>query len=101
MKKVFLIVLLLFQISLLFAEKEYQSSDGYFLYYFSDDFTEFKYTTLDDYGIFSNIKKIQKKVSNGITIISRKSGQKIPKIANLQYYKSKANYGTKKKGISR
>ena len=36
-----------------------------------------------------------------ITIISRKSGQKIPKIANLQYYKSKANYGTKKKGISR
>ena len=33
------------------------------------------------------------------TIISRKSGQKIPKIANLQYYKSKANYGTKKKGI--
>lgn len=35
------------------------------------------------------------------TIISRKSGQKIQKIANLQYYKSKANYGTKKKGISR
>ena len=34
-------------------------------------------------------------------IISRKSGQKIQKIANLQYYKSKANYGTKKKGISR
>ena len=37
----------------------------------------------------------------GYTIISRKSGQKIQKIANLQYYKSKANYGTKKKGISR
>ena len=37
----------------------------------------------------------------GRFIISRKSGQKIPKIANLQYYKSKANYGTKKKGISR
>ena len=37
----------------------------------------------------------------GRCIISRKSGQKIPKIANLQYYKSKANYGTKKKGISR
>ena len=36
-----------------------------------------------------------------LNIISRKSGQKIPKIANLQYYKSKANYGTKKKGISR
>ena len=36
-----------------------------------------------------------------ICIISRKSGQKIQKIANLQYYKSKANYGTKKKGISR
>ena len=35
------------------------------------------------------------------SIISRKSGQKIQKIANLQYYKSKANYGTKKKGISR
>ena len=34
-------------------------------------------------------------------IISRKSGQKIQKIANLQYYKSKANYGTKEKGISR
>ena len=34
-------------------------------------------------------------------IISRKSGQKIQKIANFQYYKSKANYGTKKKGISR
>ena len=34
-------------------------------------------------------------------IISRKFGQKIQKIANLQYYKSKANYGTKKKGISR
>ena len=34
-------------------------------------------------------------------IISRKSEQKIQKIANLQYYKSKANYGTKKKGISR
>ena len=43
-------------------------------------------------------------IDNGtvkLTIISRKSGQKIPKIANLQYYKSKANYGTKKKGISR
>ena len=38
---------------------------------------------------------------DAISIISRKSGQKIPKIANLQYYKSKANYGTKKKGISR
>ena len=37
----------------------------------------------------------------GTFIISRKSGQKIQKIANLQYYKSKANYGTKKKGISR
>ena len=36
-----------------------------------------------------------------LSIISRKSGQKIPKIANLQYYKSKANYGTKKKVISR
>ena len=34
-------------------------------------------------------------------IISRKSGQKIPKIANLQYYKSKAIYGTKKKSIFR
>ena len=38
---------------------------------------------------------------HSMSIISRKSGQKIPKIANLQYYKSKANYGTKKKGISR
>lgn len=65
MKKVFLIVFLLFQISFLFAEKEYLSSDGYFLYFFSDDFTEYKYTTLDDYGNFSETKKIQKKVSNG------------------------------------
>ena len=39
--------------------------------------------------------------SKWASIISRKSGQKIQKIANLQYYKSKANYGTKKKGISR
>lgn len=68
MKKVFLIVFLLFQISFLFAEKEYLSSDGYFLYFFSDDFTGYKYTTLDDYGNFSETKKIQKKVSNGITI---------------------------------
>ena len=68
MKKIFLIVFLLFQISFLFAEKEYLSSDGYFLYFFSDDFTEYKYTTLDDYGKFSETKKIQKKVSNGITI---------------------------------
>ena len=40
-------------------------------------------------------------VESNADIISRKSGQKIQKIANLQYYKSKANYGTKKKGISR
>ena len=40
-------------------------------------------------------------IASKSSIISRKSGQKIPKIANLQYYKSKANYGTKKKGISR
>ena len=40
-------------------------------------------------------------IGNVEYIISRKSGQKIQKIANLQYYKSKANYGTKKKGISR
>ena len=68
MKKVFLIILLLFQISLLFAEKEYLSSDGYFLYFFSDDFTEYKYTTLDDNESFSETIKIQKKVSNGIPI---------------------------------
>ena len=43
-------------------------------------------------------KEIDAKDEN---IISRKSEQKIQKIANLQYYKSKANYGTKKKGISR
>ena len=68
MKKVFLIILLLFQISLLFAEKKYLSSDGYFLYFFSDDFTEYKYTTKDDFGNFSETIKIQKKDLNGITI---------------------------------
>ena len=41
------------------------------------------------------------KICEKANIISRKSGQKIQKIANLQYYKSKANYGTKEKGISR
>ena len=61
MKKIFLIVFLLFQISFLFAEKEYLSSDGYFLYFFSDDFTEYKYTTLDDYGNFSETKKFKRK----------------------------------------
>ena len=44
---------------------------------------------------------LAEKVWDKVCIISRKSGQKIQKIANLQYYKSKANYGTKKKGISR
>ena len=39
-----------------------------FLYFFSNDFTEYKYTTLDDYGSFSNITKIQKKEQNGISI---------------------------------
>ncbi len=68
MKKVFLIILLLFQISLLFAEKKYLSSDGYFLYFFSDDFTKYKYTTKDDFGNFSETIKIQKKDLNGITI---------------------------------
>ena len=48
-----------------------------------------------DYSSFENKLNVHK------NIISRKSGQKIQKIANLQYYKSKANYGTKKKGISR
>ena len=43
----------------------------------------------------------REKMGQTKSIISRKSGQKIQKIANLQYYKSKANYGTKKKGISR
>ena len=32
-------------------------------------------------------------------IISPKNGQTIPKITNLQYNKSKGNYGTKKKSI--
>ena len=32
-------------------------------------------------------------------IISPKNGQEIPKITNLQYNKSKANYGTKKKSV--
>ena len=54
-------------------------------------------------SVFSNIYDQIKNISleNNAFIISRKSGQKIQKIANLQYYKSKANYGTKKKGISR
>ena len=47
------------------------------------------------------VDEINKAIDDCERIISRKSGQKIPKIANLQYYKSKANYGTKKKGISR
>ena len=47
------------------------------------------------------VKNLEKSKFVNEYIISRKSGQKIPKIANLQYYKSKANYGTKKKGISR
>ena len=47
------------------------------------------------------IEKPMMKILFKHSIISRKSGQKIQKIANLQYYKSKANYGTKKKGISR
>lgn len=34
-------------------------------------------------------------------IISPKNGHKIPKITNLQYNKSKANYGTKEKSIYR
>ena len=33
--------------------------------------------------------------------MSPKNGQKIPKITNLQYNKSKANYGTKEKSIYR
>ena len=49
----------------------------------------------------SNLHNLLFCQTHDLFIISRKSGQKIPKIANLQYYKSKANYGTKKKGISR
>ena len=47
------------------------------------------------------IESLNQNIQSQTDIISRKSGQKIQKIANLQYYKSKANYGTKKKGISR
>ena len=63
---------------------------------------ESKYFDNSITDVYSN-KKLLKKSSDALMdfIISRKSGQKIPKIANLQYYKSKANYGTKKKGISR
>ena len=54
---------------------------------------------IDDFAFLSRLINLQELYIN--SIISRKSGQKIQKIANLQYYKSKANYGTKKKGISR
>ena len=52
-------------------------------------------------GILKCASNLADEIVKQTCIISRKSGQKIQKIANLQYYKSKANYGTKKKGISR
>ena len=73
---------------------------GYFLPEKGVDFvTDEKNLTKRYTQIDGEIQLCQKK--NQQFIISRKSGQKIQKIANLQYYKSKANYGTKKKGISR
>ena len=64
--------------------------------YFNGKFLEYTYEYLNSLGVISWERGWWHRI-----IISRKSGQKIPKIANLQYYKSKANYGTKKKGISR
>lgn len=60
-----------------------------------------KFGTSCLYVTFPDNKKGFIPMKSNPYIISRKSGQKIQKIANLQYYKSKANYGTKKKGISR
>ena len=63
-----------------------------------------KFSVLESHILYdpnNSYKNELVKINQFVNIISRKSGQKIPKIANLQYYKSKANYGTKKKGISR
>ena len=67
MKKILIVLFIILQGYSLFAEKEYLSPDGYFFYYFSDDFSEYKYTTLDEYGIFSDTNKISRKDKNGIT----------------------------------
>ena len=67
MKKIIILLFILVQAYNLFAEKEYISTDGYYFYYFSDDFSEYKYTTLDDYGLFSDVNRIKHKEKNGIT----------------------------------
>ena len=97
-KRLITYLFIIFSCNLIFAEVhkgsffidglkfETENSDKVFL-------VEESYTITED-DLFHCIYEIH-------NIISRKSGQKIPKIANLQYYKSKANYGTKKKGISR
>ena len=66
-KKIIIGLFIIFQVFFLYAEKEYLSTDGYYFYYFADDFSEFKYTTLDEYGIFSDVSKISCKNKNGIT----------------------------------
>lgn len=70
-----------------------------------EDFLEIIKLYSEVYFKFENFQKNKDNIfipkTGDQNIISRKSGQKIQKIANLQYYKSKANYGTKKKGISR
>ncbi len=70
MKKILILLLLLIHTCFLFAEEEYLSSDGHYFYFFTDDFSEFKYTSLDEYGSFSDTVKISHKEENGITIWS-------------------------------
>ena len=69
----------------------------FYLYKLTDNVITYK----ELIELIKNIPDESTRTFDPVSIISRKSGQKIQKIANLQYYKSKANYGTKKKGISR
>ena len=82
----------------LFIENFEKVCKELFSYFHSDLFTKIDLKAEQNYF---NPNEEQKRMAQMNIIISRKSGQKIQKIANLQYYKSKANYGTKKKGISR
>lgn len=67
MKKLLSILFILFCVNSLFAEKVYLLSDGHTFFHFSDDFSEFKYTNLDSYGIFSKTFKIIREENNKIS----------------------------------